>query len=47
MKCFEKVCGNSWVLEPDKIIFDGMETENINATVICLIVKAIIIAHPK
>ena len=33
MKCFEKVCGNLWVLEPDEIIFDGMEAEDIDAAV--------------
>lgn len=33
MKCFEKTCGNFWVLEPNEIIFDGMETENIDTTV--------------
>ena len=33
MKCFEKTCGNFWVLEPDEIIFDGMETEDIDTAV--------------
>ena len=33
MKCFEKTCGNLWVLEPDEIIFNGMETENIDAAI--------------
>ena len=33
MKCFEKTCGNLWVLEPDEIIFNGMETEDIDAAI--------------
>ena len=33
MKCFEKTCGNLWVLEPDEIIFDGMEAKDIDAAI--------------
>ena len=33
MKCFEKTCGNLWVLESYEIIFNGMETENIDAAI--------------
>jgi hypothetical protein len=33
MKRCEQCCGNLWVLEPDEIIFNGMETENIDAAI--------------
>ena len=33
MKCFEQTCGHLRVLEPDEIIFDGMEADNIDAAV--------------
>lgn len=33
MKCFEQTSGNLWVLEPDKIIFNGMEAEDIDTAV--------------
>ena len=33
MKCFEKTCGNLWVLEPDEIIFGGTITKDIDAAI--------------
>ena len=33
MKCFEKIRGNFRIPEPDEIIFNGMETENIDAAI--------------
>ena len=33
MKCFEQTCGNLWVLEPNEIIFDGMESEDIDTAI--------------
>jgi hypothetical protein len=33
MKRCEQCCGNLWVLESYEIIFNGMETENIDAAI--------------
>jgi len=33
MKCFEKIRGNLWLLEPDEIIFGGMEAKDIDAAI--------------
>ncbi len=33
MKCFKKTHGNLWILKSNEIIFNGMETENIDAAI--------------
>ena len=33
MKCFEKTCGNLWVLESYEIIFNGTIAEDIDAAI--------------
>jgi len=33
MKCFEKTCGNFWVLEPNEIIFGRTIAEDIDAAI--------------